>query len=221
MWTHALALALYAGAMIVWAGTRQPLGIWVVKLAGIVVLGHAVEALGVRFGWPFGRYHYSPVLGFKIVGVPWVMGLAWYTASVSALGTARCLTGTETPPWIVRLLGALLILALDIVLEPAAFMVHRYWIWDGGVIPARNYLSWFVIAWFLISFLDRPPLPDRTEDRFSDALPFGIYAMLWLLFACTDLVHGVSLPVLSSSALAGFSGAAAFLARKRDRSIAA
>jgi uncharacterized membrane protein len=46
-------------------------------LAGVAIMGFAVEAVGVRTGSPFGQYAYTGVLQPQLLGVPVVMGFAW------------------------------------------------------------------------------------------------------------------------------------------------
>ncbi len=42
-----------------------------------VLVGFGVEVLGVHTGFPFGRYTYGPVLGWKLLEVPLVIGVNW------------------------------------------------------------------------------------------------------------------------------------------------
>ena len=39
--------------------------------------GLAIETVGVKSGWPFGRYHYDHSLGVQIFGVPLLVPFAW------------------------------------------------------------------------------------------------------------------------------------------------
>src|SRR5215208_6819107 len=69
------AIFLTTAALVVMLGERTGRG--ALLLACVTLLGLAVEAVGVRFGVPFGRYVYTEALQPQLLGVPVVMGPAW------------------------------------------------------------------------------------------------------------------------------------------------
>ncbi|GAA5183894.1 hypothetical protein GCM10023322_24190 [Rugosimonospora acidiphila] len=71
--TVLLGFAISVGHALATRGARVAVALVVVAGAG----GLAVEALGVRTGFPFGRYAYSGALGPRLFGVPLVIPLAW------------------------------------------------------------------------------------------------------------------------------------------------
>ena len=39
--------------------------------------GMITEILGVQWGWIFGNYQYGDALGYKVLGVPLLIGVNW------------------------------------------------------------------------------------------------------------------------------------------------
>ena len=117
-------------------------------------VGMAVEIIGVATGDIFGSYEYGDVLGPKIEGTPYAIGLNWmmliYCAGV-VVNRITYLKGDKL--WHVffkSFLGGLLLLSLDVLIEPVAIM-QGFWTWGGdGNIPMQNYASWFIISFFLL-----------------------------------------------------------------------
>ena len=78
-----------------------------------------------------------------MIGVNWVM--LGYSAGVIAnhlMGQAHSL--------LRGLFAALLMVALDVLIEPVAIR-YGFWSWEGDVVPLRNYLGWFLVAFPLQS----------------------------------------------------------------------
>lgn len=116
-------------------------------LSGVALLGFAVEAVGVRFGLPFGAYAYTEVLRPQLLGVPVAMGPAWLVLVAFANDAAGRL-GLRRWPAVV--FAALLTTAVDLVIDPLAANQLGYWRWSGaGVyygIPFTNFVGWFLTA---------------------------------------------------------------------------
>lgn len=55
----------------------------------------------------------------------------------------------KTNKYIKSLLGAGLLVGLDLLLEPVA-MKYDFWIWSNETIPLQNYVAWFVAAFFML-----------------------------------------------------------------------
>ena len=104
--------------------------------------GFGAEWLGVHTALIFGHYSYGPVLGPMLDRVPIIIGLNWY---LLAYITVDISSKIKTPLWVKVLLGALLMTAMDYLIEPVAIRLG-FWFWHAGVIPWTNYLGWFVVA---------------------------------------------------------------------------
>lgn len=165
---------LGAGALVAWAASRtgdlRSLALWFVP---VFLATFGLEALGVATGAVFGPYHYTPVLGTLLLGVPPVIGWNWVLVVLGAHTAVRALV-PRTPEAVRIVLVGLVCVAFDLLLEPVAIGLG-YWVWDGGAVPMQNYLAWGLIAagagWWAGRF---PRLP-------SDPL-LGCYLVLQALF---------------------------------------
>jgi putative membrane protein len=106
------------------------------------VLGYSAEWIGVHTGWLFGDYAYGPVLGFKIDGIPLLIGINWYLLSYTT-SVISAKTGLGNTARMV--LGAALMTGLDVLIEPVAIHNH-FWNWNQGFIPWTNYACWFGVS---------------------------------------------------------------------------
>jgi uncharacterized membrane protein len=111
----------------------------------VFVLGYLIEWLGVHSGVIFGVYWYGDSLALKWDGVPMMIGLNWVLTSYISIGTASWIleqTKRTAPPFVLMLLAATLMVALDGCIEPVA---SRYdlWHWQNGIIPVQNFVAWF------------------------------------------------------------------------------
>jgi bisanhydrobacterioruberin hydratase len=132
-------------------------------------VGMLSEIIGVNTQWLFGHYRYGEVLGPKLAGVPYLIGIQWivtvFCSGILARKLLLGLTWVQKWPEISRLgfifLGATLTTLFDLVLEPVAIQLG-FWTWlDGGQIPLYNYVCWFGISAFLLYFFDRLNFPKK------------------------------------------------------------
>ncbi len=118
-------------------------------IASIFIATIIIEIIGVNSALIFGNYSYSNVLGLKLLGVPIVIGLNWTIVIIGLFSLTEDLQLTNI--LIVCLIIGSLAVLFDIVLEPVAVKLD-YWQWESNIIPIKNYLSWFGIA-FLFGFV--------------------------------------------------------------------
>lgn len=148
-----LAFALVHGAMV-----YRLRGMFTFVLLCILI-GNIFEDLGVYTGFPFGRYHFTGVMGPKILAVPILLGLAYvgmgyisWTVARLILGDAGAtLTGSRllTRP----LVAAFVMVAWDFSQEAIwANFVHG-WKWhEGGPyfgVPLSNFLGWYLTVYLI------------------------------------------------------------------------
>ena len=124
------------------------------------VISMGTEIIGVNTGLLFGQYQYGPVLGPKILGVPWLIGLNWFVIVycsgsflVHSLELMKSkfnirVTATSSTAMIV-LGGAAMATFFDFILEPVAVKLN-FWTWNNGDIPLYNYLCWFLVSAVLL-----------------------------------------------------------------------
>ena len=195
---YVLALIIF----IVWhaaltKGWRRSL----ILIASSFVIAFAAEALGVNYGLIFGKYYYTDILGFQILGVPLLAALTWEPIVYAAF----CISDLVTPlvsglpgvsglrPSIIwpAVIGALATTAWDSMIDPFA-VSQGWWVWvDGGPyvpyvakgVPIQNFIGWLVVAFtinLLYRFLaERAPQPPRTA-ALTYYGPVMLYASLFL-----------------------------------------
>lgn len=146
-----LNLLLSAG-LLLW-NDATPRGRLLPALAIAFSGGMAVEWLGVHTGFPFGLYIYGEALGPKLAGVPLIIGVNWMMLLCCTATMAQVSGGRRH--WSKAAIGALAMMALDILLEPVAVR-HDFWTWQSPalaeplfVAPLQNYLGWFGAAFLL------------------------------------------------------------------------
>ena len=104
--------------------------------------GYLVELVGIKTGIIFGVYQYDTALGFKVAGVPPLIGLNWlllvYSTGIIARNAFQKL-------WVRILFAAGLMVVLDLLIEPMAVRFD-FWSWQDNVIPVQNFIAWFLTA---------------------------------------------------------------------------
>lgn len=111
--------------------------------------GYLIELLGVHTGLVFGNYYYGSTLGFKVAGIPLMIGVNWILVIYSA---GMLVSLIKNMSIILRAVAAaVLVVLLDILIEPVA-VKFDYWSWVGYDIPLRNYIAWFLFSFMLLLF---------------------------------------------------------------------
>lgn len=165
-----LTLLLTAGLLAAFQPGRN-LAFWLL-LGQIFLLGLVAEVVGTNTGLLFGHYTYGATLGPQYMGAPWLIGLNWVIVTYLAGMLAAYLPASR----LVRVLvGAVLMVGLDLCLEPVAGRFD-FWHWTGGVIPLKNFRDWFLLALFLQVLFVRTPFPKR-----NPLVPF-VYLVQLLFF---------------------------------------
>ena len=175
-----------------------------VALAAVYVVSLSSELLGTAYGVPFGPYSYTNLLGPKWFGlVPLLIPLSWFTMSWAVWIIAR----RRTQGIRAVLLGTCLLIAWDLLLDPAMSKVTSYWVWgDQGSyygMPWSNLLGWAVTGLALLLILSRVAPDPRGNLRFS----WAIYSVNFLLPLGFCVLNGYWLAVFAGTG----AGAAAWL----------
>jgi len=132
------------------------------------------EWIGVNYGWLFGSYEYGDSLGFKIDGVPIIMGANWLLLGLVCRDVVKKII---TNHWLIIILSALLMVLIDTLIEPLSNRLD-FWIWKNNIIPFSNYKDWFLIALlnqYLFSFLK------FKKDMFFWSLGYIIILVLFFI----------------------------------------
>ncbi len=189
---------LMAVALITWEswGARRTL----TALAVVSVVTWGMEFLGSRTGFPFGSYHYTPVLQPQILGVPLLIPAAWFMMLVPSWAVADAIVGHRTAlrQQITFLIAsALAMTAWDLYLDPQ-MTGWGFWVWDepSGYfgIPWTNYAGWLLTAGLATAAV-RPA-------RLTHPAFLMIYGIVWILQAIGMAVFWGQ----TGPALVGFAG---------------
>ena len=125
---------------------------WLIFLAVAFFTGFVTEIIGVNTGWLFGYYTYGSLLGPKLLGVPFLIGVNWFCIVYCSLQLVlNSIPALKTTSVGASLFAAFFATLFDWMMEPVA-MVLGYWQWDNGVVPLYNYVCWFLIS-FLLSII--------------------------------------------------------------------
>lgn len=230
---HALTMvivALFAATSVihalVWRGAR-----WALRLLAVTALGGLlVESVGVALGVPFGAYAYTDTLPPKVLGVPWIIPLAWTMMAYPALVVARRIVGPSPAAIAGPLTAATALATWDLFLDPQ-MIAAGHWVWEQAAVvpsflgvPITNFAGWFATALVMSAALWQtmaPPTRPLGEGATDDRLPVAMYLWTW---GGSIVAHAVFLG-LPASALAGGIGMGAVVlllvrSLRRDRAAA-
>ena len=187
-----------------------------VMLASIIIafIAGAAQTLGALTAIPFGPFVYTDHIGQQLFyPLPWAVPLVWIAVMLGSRGVARLMLRPwrKTQTYGFRLIGltVLLVVLLDVGLEPFATRVKHYWFWnptklkfDWYSTPWVNFFGWAVTALLILAFatpalINKKPV-QQPPPQYS---PLVVWLLLDLLFATGAAVHqlwpAVGLIVLS------------------------
>ncbi|MAD12642.1 MAG: carotene biosynthesis protein [Flavobacteriaceae bacterium] len=130
------------------------------------IIGMLTEILGVNYGLIFGSYIYGEALGPKFLGVPILIGYNW---AMVVIITASIAQKIFKKPFARILTGVILMLILDLLMEPVAPSLG-FWEFDSGKAPFQNYIGWVCVA--LPLHLVYHKLKIKKNNSFSNHLYF-------------------------------------------------
>ena len=116
----------------------------ILSILSIFLIGMITESLGVNYGLIFGDYEYGNNLGFKLFGVPFLIGINWIILTAISANIASFLTKNNSV-LLTIITGALLMLAMDFVMEPIAPKLDM-WRFKNLIVPPSNYIGWLIIG---------------------------------------------------------------------------
>ena len=155
-----------------------------------VVVGNSFETVSILTGFPFGRFHYTDLLGPKLFMVPWVIGPSYFAIGYLSWTLATVLLGDRgrraepLTVFAVPLIGAFLMAGWDACFDPEYSTVDRLWIWEtaGGYfgVPLVNVLGWFLTGYVSLQLFALYLRARRDADR-AAALPntYWYQAVVW------------------------------------------
>lgn len=170
-----------------------------IAFAAVYVVSLGSELMGTGLGVPFGPYSYTSLLGPKWFAlVPLLIPLSWFTMSWACWVIARQSSAGAA----AVVFATTLLVAWDLLLDPAMSKVTSYWIWgEAGSyygMPWSNLFGWGVTGLVLFMILNKlAPQPQSTVSfavwvyLVNFALPLGFCLLngYWLaVFAAIGTV---------------------------------
>jgi putative membrane protein len=196
-----VTVLLFAAASVTHAAVWRT-GRWALTLVAVTAGGGLlVEAAGVHTGVPFGAYAYTNSLGWRLLGVPVVIPLAWTMMAYPALLVGRRITAH--PRWGPVAAGAALA-SWDLFLDPQ-MVAAGHWVWaptaTPGVlgVPVTNFAGWLAVSTLMMLLLIHT-LPGSGRGPIDDRLPLGLY--LWT-YGSSVLAHAAFFGLPGSALLGG------------------
>jgi uncharacterized membrane protein len=187
-------LAVVAEAL--WRDRRAAL----IAFIAVYLVSLGSELLGTTYGIPFGAYSYTELLGTQwLERVPVLIPLSWFTMGWAVWVMAR----RWTRGWAAVAFGTALLVAWDLLLDPAMSKVTSYWIWgDVGSyygMPWSNLAGWGITGLILLALLHLLAPGPHSSARFASWV-YGVNYALPLGFC---LLNHYWLAVFASAAVAG------------------
>jgi len=158
----------------------------------LMALAIGIEFVGVTTGYPFGQYYYSYFLEPFVIGnVPLAISFAWFALVVNSFLASLFLSGSPEKSLRNVAVAALLVLGIDMALEPFAALVNRYWTWMDGPIPLTNFVAWAALALAFAFVLSRfTVLKVAVRSRRFAGIPLLVLGLNIVQFTVVNLVHG-------------------------------
>ncbi|MGY1685922.1 carotenoid biosynthesis protein [Geodermatophilus sp. SYSU D00867] len=169
----------------------------------VAVTAVAFESVGLATGVPYGAYSYSDALGPTLLGVPFLVPLAWLMMAWPSRVLAGLLTRRVRPGRrrVARVAVAAAVFAgWDVVLDPQLVQAG-YWTWAHptpglpgiDTVPLTNLAGWLLAGLVLMTLLELAVPPTVRVD----AAPLLVIA--WMV-AGGALAHAVWLDLPGSAA---------------------
>ena len=174
------SINLFLMSIILFANIKLNNKNQIFSLLLIFLIGMFSEFIGVNYGLIFGEYIYGNNLGFKLFGVPFLIGLNWVLLTVICANIASILTKNNSIIQII-ILGTLLMLFMDFVMEPIAPKLDL-WKFKNLVVPTSNY-----IGWLIISILTQTIYNIQFKEK-EVKLSFNLYTAIFIFFVSLNLI---------------------------------
>jgi len=174
------SINLFLMSIILFANIKLNNKNQIFSLLLIFLIGMFSEFIGVNYGLIFGEYIYGNNLGFKLFGVPFLIGLNWVILTVICANIASILIKNNSIIQII-ILGTLLMLFMDFVMEPIAPKLDL-WKFKNLVVPTSNY-----IGWLIISILTQTIYNIQFKEK-EVKLSFNLYTAIFIFFVSLNLI---------------------------------
>ncbi|PAQ14749.1 hypothetical protein CD798_09510 [Bacillaceae bacterium SAOS 7] len=164
-----------------------------------------IEFSGSAYGVLFGEYYYTDRFAPNLFNVPIAIGFAWLMVMATSHVLAKRIVSQSG--LLYALMGSAIAVIIDLIIDPVAYQIKQYWIWEGSGlyygIPFSNFLGWFAVAfvlhlflWFMLHFTKHNHPNLLWEKRMmllyvlmiSMFVLLGIIGKLWVASALTAIL---------------------------------
>ena len=167
---------LTALAIFVWQ--IQPLKKVIISSL-IIIGGYLITLLVVNINLFLGNINYGGLLGYKIFGVPFLIGLLWLIISLSSW---HIVSFSSLSKPIKYLIGIFIVLVFNLALEQFAQKIGL-WSWGQGQAGINNYIFWAVASGLSFLIIEKIGGPFKSSLYVASLLPImAVYFWLIMLF---------------------------------------
>ena len=165
-----------------------------------------MELCSTTYGFPFGKYSYSDLLGWKILGhVPFWIPVSWFFMSLVCWLLANQILGRSRSIFAKVVLGSLLLITWDFTLDPAMSLLTPFWNWEQPEnpllhMPTLNLAGWFLTGCLIMTCFNLQ-FPDMIKKWKQADFPVKFYLANLLLPLGFAIVGQLWLPVFVTFAI--------------------
>ncbi|PKL66692.1 MAG: carotenoid biosynthesis protein [Methanobacteriales archaeon HGW-Methanobacteriales-1] len=168
-----LALPCYF-ALYKWLGLKKSL----ILIITLSIYAFTIETLAIITGFPYSNFQYTELIGFKILGyTPYTVPFAYVPLFIGCFYLASLKSINK---WKIIILSTLMVLAADLILDPAAVALNFWSYQSPGFfygVPLMNFMGW-ILTGFLSSLISVYILSDHINDSNK---PKAIISSLFLI----------------------------------------
>jgi putative membrane protein len=186
-----MAIPCYV-ALVVWLGLNKSLSLIII----LSIYAISIETFAIITGFPYSSFHYSNLIGFKILGyTPYTVPFAYVPLFVGCFYLATLLSKEK---WKIVIFSTLMVLLADMVLDPAAVTLN-FWIYDSSGIfygvPLMNFMGW-ILTGFLASMISMYLLKDRLDDYNKPPALISSLFLILTFWSAVCIYMGLWIPAL-------------------------
>lgn len=183
----------FASFYLLYKSTNIKLAIIIFLVIGIY--GLLIETISIKTGFPYSRFNYSDMMGYKVADiVPYTIFLIWPTLVISAYSLSEFISKKGISKIVIT---TLLLLLLDLVFDPVATELG-FWIWEEpGLyygVPFLNFIGWIFSALISASFAYFILAKNLIENKYL----ILIYIGNLLLWTFLSIRLGIYIPIIIS-----------------------
>ena len=204
---YGLSFRLFARAHIVVAGIVLAVKLyrhsdlrWVGGFVAVALASFLSEHIGTGYGFPFGGYEYTGLLGYKLGGrVPFLIPISWFLMALPSWILASMVfpgRGKSVPRLV---LAAYLLTVWDLALDPAMSRLTPYWVWENPGpyygMPWVNLAGWMGTGLVLMGILEALKVGQWTS-RLDVRWILAYYLVVLLMPVGMLAASGIWTPIL-------------------------